>query len=169
MNTISQGEISFARFNKLEARLASSEKTGFAGKVNQLGINMVDLMMWLVIAALLLAAALQGIGFYQKAAWNYQLESDVSAVRTFMEAQYTLQNNTYPTQAQVDAAITAKDLKLTSSNGSANTISGVTATATGGWTATVCSGALAKATGVKTNAAISITSATDAETKANCP
>ena len=35
---------------------------------NQSGINMVDLMMWLVIAALLLAAAIQGIGYYQKAA-----------------------------------------------------------------------------------------------------
>ena len=37
---------------------------------------MVDLMMWLVIAALLLAAALQGIGYYQKSAYLYQMKSD---------------------------------------------------------------------------------------------
>lgn len=38
---------------------------------------MVDLMMWLVIAALLLAAAIQGIGYYQKAAYLYQIKNDV--------------------------------------------------------------------------------------------
>jgi Tfp pilus assembly protein PilE len=42
----------------------------------QSGINMVDLMMWLVIAALLLAAAIQGIGYYQKNAYLYQMKSD---------------------------------------------------------------------------------------------
>lgn len=40
------------------------------------GINMVDLMMWLVIAALLLAAAIQGIGYYQKAAYLNNMKSD---------------------------------------------------------------------------------------------
>jgi len=44
---------------------------------DQDGINMVDLMMWLVIAALLLAAAIQGIGYYQKAAYIYQMKSDL--------------------------------------------------------------------------------------------
>jgi hypothetical protein len=39
---------------------------------------MVDLMMWLVIAALLLAAAIQGIGYYQRAAFLYQLQSDTA-------------------------------------------------------------------------------------------
>jgi hypothetical protein len=38
---------------------------------------MVDLMMWLVIAALLLAAAIQGIGYYQRAAYLYQVKNDV--------------------------------------------------------------------------------------------
>ena len=42
----------------------------------QRGINMVDLMMWLVIAALLLAAALQGIGYYQKNAYLYHMKND---------------------------------------------------------------------------------------------
>lgn len=41
---------------------------------------MVDLMMWLVIAALLLAAALQGIGFYQKGAYIYQMKNDLQGV-----------------------------------------------------------------------------------------
>jgi surface protein len=44
----------------------------------QKGINMVDLMMWLVIAALLLAAALQGINYYQKAAVLHQMQNDLS-------------------------------------------------------------------------------------------
>jgi hypothetical protein len=39
---------------------------------------MVDLMMWLVIAALLLAAALQGIGFYQQRAYIEQMTSDAN-------------------------------------------------------------------------------------------
>jgi Tfp pilus assembly protein PilE len=147
-----------ATLAKFQSRLAESGQSGFAGKVNQLGINMVDLMMWLVIAALLLAAALQGIGFYQKAAWNYQLNSDASAVRTYMEAQYTLNNNTYPDQAKVTAASGAGgDLKLTSSNGSPNSVTNVVNTAAGGWTATVCSGALKKA-GVA-NSGINISSA----------
>jgi Tfp pilus assembly protein PilE len=132
-----------APMSKFQSRLADSEKTGFAGKVNQLGINMVDLMMWLVIAALLLAAALQGIGFYQKAAWNYQLQSDAAAVRTYMEAQYVLNDNAYPSIAKTS---TVADLKLTSSNGVSNTVT-TTATATGGWTAQLCSGALTKAGG----------------------
>lgn len=49
---------------------------------DQSGINMVDLMMWLVIAALLLAAAIQGIGYYQKAAGVYTLKNDIAAVGT---------------------------------------------------------------------------------------
>lgn len=47
-------------------------------KTDQKGINMVDLMMWLVIAAILLAAAIQGIGYYQKAAYLYQMKSDLN-------------------------------------------------------------------------------------------
>lgn len=43
----------------------------------QHGINMVDLMMWLVIAAMLLSAALQGIGYYQQAAYVYQMKASV--------------------------------------------------------------------------------------------
>jgi Tfp pilus assembly protein PilE len=140
-----------APMSKFQSRLAESEKEGFAGKVNQLGINMVDLMMWLVIAALLLAAALQGIGFYQKAAWNYQLQSDASAVRTYMEAQYTLNNNVYPTLVK---ATPPADLKMTSSNGVSNVVAAAPTT-TGGWSATLCSGALTKA-GVVTGNTLTI-------------
>lgn len=39
---------------------------------------MVDLMMWLVIAALLLATAIQSIGYYQKAAYVNVLKSDLA-------------------------------------------------------------------------------------------
>lgn len=44
------------------------------------GINIVDLMMWLVIAALLLAAAIQAIGYYQQAAKVYLMQDEVTGV-----------------------------------------------------------------------------------------
>lgn len=66
MNTLPQNKLSW---------LAAKRR-------DQDGINMVDLMMWLVIAALLLAAAIQGIGYYQKAAYLYQIQSDLEGVGT---------------------------------------------------------------------------------------
>jgi Tfp pilus assembly protein PilE len=129
-----------AQLGKFRSKLASSDAEGVKGAINQLGINMVDLMMWLVIAALLLAAALQGIGYYQQAAWTYQAKSDVASVRTFMEAQFTLNNNAYPDQGTateegtVAKALADGDLKLTGANS-------VTVVPDGshGWTATVVS------------------------------
>lgn len=44
----------------------------------QQGVNIVDLMMWLVIAALMLAAAIQGIGYYQKAAYMHQMKFNLA-------------------------------------------------------------------------------------------
>lgn len=44
------------------------------------GINIVDLMMWLVIAALLLAAAIQSIGYYQQATKVYLMQDEVTGV-----------------------------------------------------------------------------------------
>jgi Tfp pilus assembly protein PilE len=44
------------------------------------GINMVDLMMWLVIAALLLAAAIQSIGYYQQSAKVYLMKDEMNSV-----------------------------------------------------------------------------------------
>ena len=125
-----------AQLGKFRSKLAASEAEGFKGQMTQLGINMVDLMMWLVIAALLLAAALQGIGYYQQAAWTYQAKSDVSSVRTFMETQFTLNNNSYPNTAGITAAITANDLKLTGTGADKNTAR-VLSTGTQGWTASV--------------------------------
>lgn len=46
----------------------------------QRGINVVDLMMWLVIAALMIAAAIQSIGYYQKAAYLYQMNTEAEVV-----------------------------------------------------------------------------------------
>lgn len=54
----------------------------FASLKDQSGINMVDLMMWLVIAALLLAAAIQSIGYYQKAAHLNNMKFAAHAVGT---------------------------------------------------------------------------------------
>ena len=63
-------------------RLAKNPVTEEVGGEEQRGINMVDLMMWLVIAALLLAAAIQGIGYYQQAANVYQMKEAVSVAQS---------------------------------------------------------------------------------------
>ena len=131
-----------AQLGKFRSKLAASDAEGVKGQLNQLGINMVDLMMWLVIAALLLAAALQGIGYYQQAAWTYQAKSDVASVRTYMEAQFTLNNNTYPAvstlvDGRTPANNTTTDLKLTGKNKAA-----VLASGTGSWGAKVESDSL---------------------------
>ena len=55
-------------------RTIFAEKNSFS----QRGINMVDLMMWLVIAALLLASAIQGIGFYQHRVFIEQMSNDAA-------------------------------------------------------------------------------------------
>lgn len=122
-----------AQLGKFRSKLEVSDANGIKGAINQLGINMVDLMMWLVIAALLLAAALQGIGYYQQASWNYQAKNDVASVRTFMEAQFTLNNNVYPDTDDLTKALSEGDLKLTGSNIAAIT----TAAGAQGWSATV--------------------------------
>lgn len=70
---------------------------------SQFGINMVDLMMWLVIAALLLAAALQGIGYYQSAANVYTLKNDVKNAASVAHA----------TAANGDGRIDDSDLDAT--------------------------------------------------------
>jgi len=130
-------EPTVAQLSKIRSKLASSDSEGVKGQINQFGINMVDLMMWLVIAALLLAAALQGIGYYQQAAWTYQAKADVASVRTFMEAQFTLNANKYPAIVASDTpALQASgfDLKLTGGNKVATS-----RTPTGGWTATLLS------------------------------
>jgi alpha-tubulin suppressor-like RCC1 family protein len=44
--------------------------------LRQKGINMVDLMMWIVIAAILLAAAIQGVGYYRESVILYHLKND---------------------------------------------------------------------------------------------
>ena len=133
-----------AQLGKFRSKLAASDAEGVKGAINQLGINMVDLMMWLVIAALLLAAALQGIGYYQQAAWTYQAKSDVASVRTFMEAQFTLNNNTYPAVGDsktagtpLKLAVDGGDLKLTGDN-----VAAVVSSDRQAWTATIQSPAL---------------------------
>lgn len=76
------------------------------------GINMVDLMMWLVIAALLLAAALQGIGYYQKATNVYVLKNDLSNAASVAHAQASLTSGTID-----DAALNATLAQTKLSNG----------------------------------------------------
>jgi len=68
---------------------------------------MVDLMMWLVIAALLLAAAIQSIGYYQKAALLNQMETDLSGVASRVMAQSSMNSGVLDAatvQAAADSA-----------------------------------------------------------------
>ena len=127
------------RLNSAKEAISASPK--LPSVISQIGINMVDLMMWLVIAALLLAAALQGIGYYQQAAWTYQAKSDISSIRTFMEAQYSI-NGKYPAIIASDSAglkAGGFDLKLSGTNKVATARTPVN---TVGWTATLMSGDL---------------------------
>lgn len=119
---------------------------------DQRGINMVDLMMWLVIAALLLAAALQGIGFYQRAAWTNNLKSDTGNVRQYMEG-YRATNSVYPTESQLVAAATSGDLRLSKGN----SIHGYLMQDNGeDWVVRVCSYNLHIATGNAVGSAIRV-------------
>lgn len=69
---------------------------------------MVDLMMWLVIAALLLAAALQGIGYYQRAAFVHQMVSDASGAGSVAVGNAATQGGDFSVAAVQAAADSAK-------------------------------------------------------------
>jgi hypothetical protein len=71
----------------------------------QRGINMVDLMMWLVIAAMLLATALQGISYYQKAAYIYQMQSDLSGAGSMVVSASSIRDGKID-KASADSAMT---------------------------------------------------------------
>lgn len=71
---------------------------------SQAGINMVDLMMWLVIAAMLLAAAIQGIGYYQKAAYLYQTNAVVEVTAGKVSAAAAI-DGTVVTQEIIDRIV----------------------------------------------------------------
>jgi hypothetical protein len=61
---------------------------------NSRGINIVDLMMWLVIAALLLAAALQAIGYYQQATKVHLMQDEVTGVVSKIYAASAIEGET---------------------------------------------------------------------------
>lgn len=90
----------------------------------QHGINMVDLMMWLVIAAMLLATALQGIGYYQKAAYIYQMQSDLSGAGSMVVSASSMRDGKIDKGAADSAMAEAKwsagishEVELASSGG----------------------------------------------------
>lgn len=88
--------------------------------IDQSGINMVDLMMWLVIAALLLATAIQSIGYYQKASWAYQAQNDVNHAQSWVAARIANEGS-IPTIDDMNAAIASGDLKMTKNGSVTNT------------------------------------------------
>lgn len=85
---------------------------------DQSGINMVDLMMWLVIAALMLAAAIQGIGYYQQAAYVYQAKNDVTHGHEWAAATTSITSN-IPTLVDMTTALADDDYNLSNDNDSA--------------------------------------------------
>jgi hypothetical protein len=76
---------------------------------------MVDLMMWLVIAAMLLAAAIQGIGYYQQAAYAYQAKNDVSHGHGWAAANTSLTSK-LPTTDDMKKAMESGDFKISNPN-----------------------------------------------------
>ena len=80
------------------------------------GINMVDLMMWLVIAALLLAAAIQGIGYYQKAAIVYQMSNDLENAASTVMAEASQTQDSRITESVLSDAIAATPLSSADTN-----------------------------------------------------
>lgn len=85
----------------------------------QHGINMVDLMMWLVIAALLLAAAIQTIGYYQQATYVYHAKSDLAGAHSWVSASRAL-NSRIPTPDDFQESIDNGELKLTEVSNQSN-------------------------------------------------
>lgn len=81
---------------------------------DQSGINMVDLMMWLVIAALILSAAIQGIGYYQQAAYAYQAKSDLASGHTWATSRTSL-TSSVPTVEELQDALTINDYNISNS------------------------------------------------------
>lgn len=72
---------------------------------------MVDLMMWLVIAAMLLAAAIQGIGYYQQAAYAYQAKNDVTHGHQWAAARVSVESK-MPDSEAMQEALTVGDYKI---------------------------------------------------------
>jgi ethanolamine utilization protein EutA (predicted chaperonin) len=96
---------------------------------------MVDLMMWLVIAAMLLAAALQGITYYKKVTITHLLKNDAVAVRAYMEKEYAA-NGHYPEGLEVRSAAIRGEIKLSNDN----SITGVSSMAgQDNWAVRICS------------------------------
>lgn len=81
---------------------------------------MVDLMMWLVIAALMLAAAIQGIGYYQKASFVYQAKSDLNSAHSWTLNRVALQTSV-PNNFDLAVAVAEHDLNLTKGGSKNNT------------------------------------------------
>ena len=76
--------------------------------LNQSGINVVDLMMWLVIAALLLSTAIQSIASYQKSAAVQVMKSDLSGVSSLVMSTASMHNGEVTLEVAREAADSAE-------------------------------------------------------------
>jgi len=89
-------------------------------KLDERGINMVDLMMWLVIASLLLAAALQGIGYYRQSANLYAMKSDAMHAGETVAAKVSQNNGQFTTQNVTDGvsdSVRTQNMTITADSG----------------------------------------------------
>jgi surface protein len=89
----------------------------------QRGINMVDLMMWLVIAAMLLAAALQGIGYYKQSSYIYQMKNDALHAAELVTAKAAQTDGSFTAQTValgVSESTKTKDVFITPDEGSSD-------------------------------------------------
>lgn len=79
---------------------------------SQRGINMVDLMMWLVIAALMMATAIQAITYYQQATYVYHAKSDLAGAHQWVVADTALKSKV-PSSEDMNKGLADGDLSLT--------------------------------------------------------
>lgn len=77
-------------------------------KQDESGINIVDLMMWLVIASLLLATAIQSIASYQKSTTVHVMKSDLSSVSSLVMSAVSMNSGEVTLEAVREAADSAK-------------------------------------------------------------
>lgn len=122
---------------------------------SQSGVNIVDLMMWLVVASLMSSTSIQSTGYYRQAVQNNTLKNDAQIVRSYMEAEYAA-NLQYPNASKLENAITSGDVKLSSRN----VLTGVYhVPGVADWAVRICSLDLKDSTGNAAGTAVRITKA----------
>lgn len=117
--TLQLGDSSACSALALGNKMLNSARSRLHSPNRQEGINVVDLMIWLVVAALLMAAAIQGIGYYMQATYVYHARSDLAGAHQWVAAASAL-NSKLPTSDDMKASLANNDLSLTTAGGNTN-------------------------------------------------